>query len=241
MALRVIADHSRSVAFLIGDGVILPMKDGAMFFVKLLVERSALRSKTWTRRRIFFIKQYVSSLKKMSSAYPFLKNFDFILEVTEAEERFRITLDKGLLILEEAFANIEGNNLLDGDTVFQLHIDTFGFPLDLTRLIASEKGFIVDETGYQKRTVNEQKEAGRKNWKGAEQLQTSTDGNILEGSLELILKATPRRKRGSQIVALLDENKQPVNELQGKRSYDVIKLHFTLNLRTGWRQRFFIW
>ncbi len=215
MALRVIADHSRSVAFLIGDGVI-PSNEGRGYVLRRIARRAIRYGVKLGLTENFLHKAVRIIIEEMSSAYPFLKEkIDFILEVTEAEEeRFRITLDKGLVILEEAFSNIGENRLLDGDTAFQLH-DTFGFPLDLTRLIASEKGFIVDETGYHKR-MSEQKEAGRKNWKGAEQLQTTTDGNILEGIPATIFKGYTNTQTSSRIVELLDENKNPVNELQGK-------------------------
>ena len=81
------------------------------------------------------------------------------------EKRFSETLDKGLIILEQAFSALKEGDILSGDIAFQLH-DTYGFPVDLTSLIASERGFSVDHKGYEKRMAH-QKSTGRANWKGS--------------------------------------------------------------------------
>ena len=215
MALRVIADHSRSVAFLIGDGVI-PSNEGRGYVLRRIARRAIRYGVKLGLGENFLHKSVNIIIDEMSEAYPFLsEKRSFILEVTEAEEeRFRTTLDKGLLILEEAFENIGEDRLLNGDIVFQLH-DTFGFPLDLTRLIASEKRFFIDEAGYQKR-MNEQKEAGRKNWKGSGQLATTTEDDHLGDIAPTLFKGYDNKETSSTILALLDEKGQRVQEFSGK-------------------------
>ena len=97
----------------------------------------------------------------MSKAYPQLKERkDFIHEVVLGEEeRFSETLEKGLNILEQNFETLENGKVLSGDVVFQLH-DTYGFPVDLTSLIAEERGFGIDHKGYEERMAH-QKATGR--------------------------------------------------------------------------------
>ena len=214
MALRVIADHSRSVAFLIGDGVI-PSNEGRGYVLRRIARRAIRYGVKLGLDTLFLHKAVNIIIDEMSEAYPFLsEKRAFILEVTEAEEeRFRATLDKGLIILEEAFENIGENRCLDGDIAFQLH-DTFGFPLDLTRLIASEKGFYIDEAGYLER-MNEQKEAGRKNWKGAGSSDTQAHTASLADIPETQFEGYTETKTDATILALLDENRERVTALSG--------------------------
>lgn len=214
-ALRVIADHTRAVAFLIADSII-PSNEGRGYVLRRIARRAIRYAVKLGLKETFLHRAAKIIINEMSDTYPFLiDKTAFILEVIEAEEvRFRSTLDKGLLILEEAFEDLGENKTLDGNIVFQLH-DTFGFPLDLTRLIASEKGFFIDEAGYQKR-MKEQKEAGRANWKGSGQTATENNDNHLEGLSATVFLGYTETKTSSKILALLNENGQKVSSLSKK-------------------------
>ena len=213
-SLRVIADHTRAVVFLIADSVI-PSNEGRGYVLRRIARRAIRYAVKMGMKQTFLHRTAEIICNEMSGAYPYLVDKTaFILEVIEAEEvRFRSTLDKGLLILEEAFDELGEDKTLNGNIVFQLH-DTFGFPLDLTRLIASEKGFFIDEAGYKKR-MKEQKEAGRANWKGSGQTATENKENYLVGIDATVFLGYTEVKTSSKIRAILNENGQKVESLKG--------------------------
>ncbi|MEN8718781.1 MAG: alanine--tRNA ligase [Oceanococcaceae bacterium] len=145
-SLRVIADHIRSCAFLIADGV-LPANDGRGFVLRRILRRAVRHGHQLGARAPFF-HQLVSALAaQMGDAYPELpEQAEFIAQVIrQEEERFAETLEQGLKLLETALA--EAGARLDGATAFRLY-DTYGFPLDLTQDFARERGVDVDVAGF---------------------------------------------------------------------------------------------
>lgn len=212
VALRVIADHTRAVTFLVADGV-MPSNEGRGYVLRRIARRAIRYGVKLGLERNFLATCAQEIIKEMGEAYPIIQEkASFVLEVIETEEsRFRETLDRGLQILENAFVEHTHNNVLSGDIVFQLH-DTFGFPLDLTRLIASEKNIDIDEAGYEK-NMAEQKALGRANWKGADAAQSNTWTNkIFEGMNVEFTGYTGLEGKGT-IVALLNQQGELVSEL----------------------------
>lgn len=163
--LRMVADHARASAFLIGDRV-TPANEGRGYIVRRLIRR-AVRS-AWQMGGEGMIMPALAEATAgvMAGAYPELaSNLDFILEVTEREEgRFRRTLSAGAGRLEEALSRVPEGGLLDGAEAFRLH-DTYGFPIHLTEEMAAERGRGVDADGFAAE-MSRQRARAKSAWKG---------------------------------------------------------------------------
>ncbi len=158
-SLRVIADHLRSCAFLVVDGV-LPSNEGRGYVLRRIMRRAIRHGHKLGVNRAFFHKLVPALVKEMGEAYPELANAEAqVVKVFAAEEdQFAKTLEKGMSVLEDALAQVKGEQL-DGEIVFTLY-DTYGFPLDLTADIARERGLSVDEAGYD-RLMEQQRQQSR--------------------------------------------------------------------------------
>ncbi len=146
-SLRVIADHIRSCAFLIADGV-MPSNEGRGYVLRRIIRRAVRHGNKLGAKGAFF-HQLVSALsEQMGEAYPELVKQGAIIEkvLRIEEEQFGKTLDRGLAILEEHLASLEGD-VIPGDVVFKLY-DTYGFPADLTADVARERFMTIDERGF---------------------------------------------------------------------------------------------
>lgn len=160
VAIRVIADHIRAVAFAIADGQ-LPENNGAGYVIRRILRRAIRYGFTFLNKEEPFIYRLVETLSdEMGDFYPQLrKQKDLCRRVIQQEEKnFLRTLDQGLSLLETMINNAD-NQELSGEKAFELY-DTYGFPIDLTRLIAGEKGFSIDETTFRKE-LTKQKERSR--------------------------------------------------------------------------------
>ncbi|MCR4430757.1 MAG: alanine--tRNA ligase [Tepidanaerobacteraceae bacterium] len=148
---RVIADHSRAVTFLISDGVI-PGNEGRNYVLRRILRRAARYGRELDLNEPFLYKIAPCVASLMEDAYPELrKNLDYIQKVIKSEEeRFNETLSDGLKMLSEEINRLmqQQKNIIPGEVAFMLY-DTFGFPMDLTRDIALEKGFSVDVKSFE--------------------------------------------------------------------------------------------
>ena len=158
MAMRVIADHLRAVAFTVADGQ-LPGSGGAGYVVRRILRRAVRYAYSFLDQKEPFIYRLMSTLvAEMGEAFPELKHQEGqITKIIESEERsFLNTLENGLT----RFAGLEADNgVIAGPDAFELY-DTFGFPIDLTQLLAAEMGFKVDLEGFQA-GLTAQRERGR--------------------------------------------------------------------------------
>ena len=148
-SLRVIADHIRSCAFLIVDGV-LPSNEGRGYVLRRIIRRAARHGHHLGCKQPFFYRLVESLDAEMGDAYPELRRHRAHVErvlLTE-EKRFAETLERGMRILEDEIAALDGD-MIDGKTVFRLY-DTYGFPADLTADVAREKDLAIDEAGFEK-------------------------------------------------------------------------------------------
>ncbi|MCF6294857.1 MAG: alanine--tRNA ligase [Flavobacteriaceae bacterium] len=148
VAIRVIADHVRAVAFSIADGQ-LPSNTGAGYVIRRILRRAVRYGFTFLDKKEPFIYRLVEVLsKKMGMAFPELKTQKQLIEnvIKEEEASFLRTLDQGLILLDRIIKNSEGNEV-SGEKAFELY-DTYGFPIDLTALILNEKGLKLDEDGF---------------------------------------------------------------------------------------------
>lgn len=146
---KVIADHIRSVSFLIADGI-TPSNEGRGYVLRRIMRRGIRHGYKLGAKEPFLYSLVESLVKEMESAFPMLaSNQKQIEEIIHNEEKkFLETLDKGIEILEKEISNID-SKVIPGDVVFKLH-DTFGFPFDLTADIAREQDLKLDEVGFNK-------------------------------------------------------------------------------------------
>ena len=159
-AIRVIADHVRTVYFAIADGQ-LPSNTGAGYVIRRILRRGIRYGFTFLGQKKAFIHLLVNTLEQqMGDAFPELKREQKLAfnVIREEENSFLKTLDQGLLLLDTILKATKGK-VVDGAKAFELY-DTYGFPYDLTALIASERGFSVDEAGFSA-SMEEQKSRSR--------------------------------------------------------------------------------
>jgi len=165
-AMRVIAEHSRGITFLIADGVI-PSNEGRGYVLRRLLRRAALFGRRLGLNEPFIGEMARATIEQMGHVYPELvQRQDFILQVTELEEaRFSATLSTGLELLDRIMdeAASKGGNRISGEQAFKLY-DTYGFPKELTTEIAAERGFSVDVEGFEKE-MEKQRERAREGQK----------------------------------------------------------------------------
>jgi alanyl-tRNA synthetase len=147
-SLRVVADHLRSCAFLITDGV-LPSNEGRGYVLRRILRRAIRHGNKLGATEPFFASLVPALVSEMGTAYPELvrQKGAIMKALASEEEQFARTLDKGMDILEQALASLDGDQI-PGDVVFRLY-DTFGFPVDLTNDIARERGLELDIEGYE--------------------------------------------------------------------------------------------
>ena len=157
IATRVISDHVRAVAFSIADGQ-LPSNTGAGYVIRRILRRAIRYGFTFLDKKEPFIYRLVNVLsEKMGEAFPELKAQKQLIEnvIKEEENSFLRTLDKGLVLLDGIIASSDSKEI-SGEKIFELY-DTFGFPVDLTALILSEKGYTLDAKGFQEELQKQKK------------------------------------------------------------------------------------
>ncbi|MCK6526442.1 alanine--tRNA ligase [Myxococcota bacterium] len=212
-SLKVIADHARAAAFLVADGV-MPSNEGRGYVLRRVMRRAIRHGVKLGIERPFLHEVASKVVDLMGPAYPELEGRRaFLVKAIHAEERaFRETLTRGLSLLDEAFAReeVRGGRSLPGQEVFVLH-DTFGFPPDLTAVIARERGFEVDMVGYDQ-AMEEQRQRGREAWKGSGEeagAGGAWSGLAREGVVTEFLGYEGERARGRVIRLLRDGAEVP--------------------------------
>ena len=149
VALRIIADHARSVAFLIADGV-LPSNEGRGFVLRRLLRHAVLKAHLLGAEEASMQKMTSKVIELMADHYRELKAHEELISgiVSAEEDRFLQTLRTGLVYLDDALDELQKGDELEGATAFELH-DTYGFPVELTKEIAAERGIALDVTGFE--------------------------------------------------------------------------------------------
>ena len=225
ISIRVIADHSRSVTFLIGDGV-LPSNEGRGYVLRRILRRAARHGKLLGMGRPFLHEVCGVVIDEMKGAYPDLADkAAFIRKAVESEEqRFIETLDAGLRILQEEVTALKGagKEVIPGEIVFKLY-DTFGFPTDLTADIVRKDGLSLDMDGFEKAMAN-QREKARESWKGSGEEAISEVYHRLsvEGiASEFVGYGFRGESFESQVTAILKQG-QPVGEIADGDAAEII-------------------
>ena len=208
-SLRVIADHIRACTFLIVDGV-LPSNEGRGYVLRRIIRRAIRHGYKLGIQQPFFYKLVRPLEQEMGAAYPELTRGRVRAELVlrQEEERFAETLANGMVLLEAAIRNLDGATVIDGDTVFKLY-DTYGFPLDLTADVARERGFTIDQAGFEA-AMEEQRRRSQ---------QASKFGVDLRGGAPLDARTLFRGYEGlsgsGSVVALLKAGAQVESLEQG--------------------------
>jgi alanyl-tRNA synthetase len=165
-SMRVIAEHSRAIAFLLADGV-MPSNDGRGYVLRRLIRRAALFGKRLGLEKPFLQQTTTAAIERMKDVYPELaQRQELVLRVSELEEtRFHENLNTGLALLDNLIADpaSQVRNKIPGTEVFKLY-DTYGFPIELTREIVTKAGLTVDVDGFEKE-MEKQKERARSSHK----------------------------------------------------------------------------
>jgi len=161
VSIRVITDHIRSATFMVSDGI-MPANEGRGYVLRRIIRRAARHGRMLGIEGVFLADVAMTVISESKDGYPELEEKkDFILKVlTQEEERFAKTLDQGLAILGEMESEMtrRGEKVLSGENAFKLY-DTYGFPIDLTEEILSEKGFTYDEDGFKAAMENQRQMA----------------------------------------------------------------------------------
>lgn len=165
--LRVLGDHCRSVSFLLADGA-LPSNEGRGYVLRRIIRRAIRYGRKLSTERSFLVPMSEVLIEHMGGFYPELKTRKnhILSTIKEEESRFLQTLDNGTAIFHEEIKKLKNQNskTISGETVFKLY-DTYGFPVDLTALMAAEEGLQLDEASFEKH-MQAAKEKAKASWKG---------------------------------------------------------------------------
>ena len=193
---KVIADHIRAASFLIVDGV-LPANEGRGYVLRRIMRRAIRHGYKLGLNEAFFYKLVAPLAVAMGEAYPELieKQAQIEKAIRQEEDSFATTLDKGMKLLDEAIAKLQGETTIPGEVVFKLY-DTYGFPLDLTADIARERNLKLDEAGYE-REMEAQRERAR-----AASKFSSAEGLKYEGAATAFLGYETLTLKDAKVLAL---------------------------------------
>lgn len=213
-AMRVIADHARATAFLVADGV-LPSNEGRGYVLRRIMRRAVRYGKHLGLDKPFMDGVTKAVIAEMGHAYKQLLDTKELLEkvVNNEEERFRETLENGLSMLDGEIEQLGDKEVISGEFIFKLY-DTYGFPFDIVRDIALERGVGFDEVGFQA-AMEKQREMSRASQKGegvklleegVKQLIGQNEKNTFVGYESLAVE--------SEVTGLLSEDGQVVEEIK---------------------------
>ncbi|MBT8149285.1 MAG: alanine--tRNA ligase, partial [Gammaproteobacteria bacterium] len=210
-SLRVIADHIRSCAFLVADGVV-SSNEGRGYVLRRIIRRAIRHGNKLGASDLFFYQLVAPLAEQMGEAYPeLIERREFIERTLRNEEdQFAQTLEQGIKILEQAIAGLK-DKTIPGDVAFKLY-DTYGFPLDLTADIARERGLTVDNDGYQSAMQKQRAQA-----KAASQFKAAAldklDISAAGGSSETQFDGYEQLQTQVEVEALFSDG-QAVEQLQ---------------------------
>ena len=225
-AMRVLADHCRSVSFLLADGA-LPSNEGRGYVLRRIMRRAIRYGRKLSTDSSFLIPMSEALITHMSDFFPELKvrKEHILTSIRDEEVRFLQTLDNGSGIIQDEIKKLKAKNakVISGETLFKLY-DTYGFPVDLTGLIAAEEGLSVDETSFEK-IMSDSKVKAKSTWK-AKSLQADEKHVIEFGQKH---SATPTAFIGyehlsypSLIVALSNGSTEVTTLKEGESGFIVL-------------------
>jgi len=209
VAFRVIADHSRASAFLIADGV-LPSNEGRGYVLRRIIRRAIRFGRVLGLEKPFLYETALVVVDEMGDTYPELLRARQTIEkiLILEEERFRETLERGLALLEDELQKLSsrGEKVIPGEFIFKLY-DTYGFPYDIVRDVALERGFSLDIAGFE-REMQKQRERSRKHWKGELAKAPEVFRHLLEAGLGKNFVGYETTEAEAEILALVKKGEE---------------------------------
>jgi alanyl-tRNA synthetase len=217
VAVRIIVDHVRAISFLIGDGIV-PSNEGRGYVLRRLIRRAYRQGNLLGLHEPFLYKLVGGVSDIMKDAYPeLLSSVTHISKVCLSEEsRFSSTLASGLRTFKQYIEEIrkQGDRILKGAKVFKLY-DTFGFPLDLSRELAEEKGIALDEEGFHKE-LEKQRQRARLSWKGDAFQKGKKAYEALKDLSVKFVGYEDYKVPEAQVLAIIKRGKQALELKQGE-------------------------
>ncbi|WP_223789455.1 alanine--tRNA ligase [Marinicella meishanensis] len=209
-SLKVIADHIRTCAFLIADGV-LPSNEGRGYVLRRIIRRAARHGHKLGAQGLFFHHMVQPLIEVMGEDYPELVSEQAAIEgaLQKEEVKFSDTLDVGMQEYRKATAQLPAGQAVPGEVAFKLY-DTFGFPLDLTQDVAREDGRVVDEVAFAT-CMQAQKAQSKSNKQFSQVNQISAD--VIKALTPTEFTGYDQQQGSAQVIMLLQDNK-PVDQLQ---------------------------
>lgn len=207
-SIRVITDHARAVAFLVGDGV-LPSNEGRGYVLRRILRRALRHGKLLDQSRPFFYRITNEVITQYKEVYPELEiNAGFIQKVVQnEEENFSNTLNMGFQRVEEILIDLKKkkSTTLPGEEVFKLY-DTYGFPVDLAEEMAKDSGVELDMAGFD-RAMQSQKEKAQASWKGSGEKEVAPFfKNFIKNSPATVFQGYGNTHGEGTVLAILKEN-----------------------------------
>ena len=216
---RVIADHIRCLTFTIGDGV-MPSNEGRGYVIRRILRRAVLYGKKLNMDDAFIYRLVDNVIGLLGDVFPdVLPRREFITRTIQGEEnRFHQTIERGLELLDNSFDTLteKDDTQLDGKRAFELY-DTFGFPLDLTQMLARERGFTVDDAGFE-HSMEEQRARGRAAWEargGANDEEIAVYADVLKEHGETEFVGYTKDNIEAEVVALIADSESVGSAHQG--------------------------
>jgi len=221
-ALRVLADHVRSLTFAISDGV-MPSNEGRGYVLRRILRRGVRYGSKIGMKKPFIYKGVDKVVEIMGKVYPELVEKQELVKkvILSEEERFQRTLEQGLERLDSVMSNLNAQNVfvIPGKDAFELY-DTYGFPLDLTQNVAEEKGFTVDEDEFQK-AMEEQRERGRAAWQTVGSIfQTGVYNDLLKEQGPTVFRGYDNTSLDARIIAIVKDEEL----LSGAKKGDEVEI-----------------
>lgn len=215
VAMRVIADHIRTLSVAIADGV-MPSNDGRGYVLRRLLRRAVRFGRNLGFKKPFLAELYPLVAESLGPVFSeIIERKESILPALQAEEEsFAVTLDRGIALFEEQAAKVKasGAKQLPGEQAFKLY-DTYGFPLDLTCLMAEEQGLEVDETGFAQ-CMDEQRKRARKARKGQDGSAADLVSGLIKENLRSEFFGYDQLTQDTKILALSADGER-LQKLQG--------------------------
>jgi alanyl-tRNA synthetase len=235
LSFRVVADHIRSITFLIADGI-FPSNEGRGYVLRRILRRALRYGKALGLDEPFLHGLVGSVVDNMKGAYPELAgSYELISKIVYSEEeRFLNTLQNGLNLLYGEIERLRAGNVheLPGGLAFKLY-DTYGFPLDILFDVGREEGLTVDEAGFN-RAMEHQREQSRRSWKGSgEQEIPEVYRELLSQGIKTVFEGYEQQKIQAKVLAIVREGKGGSSMLQAGHTGEVVLDRTTLYGQAG--------
>ena len=227
LSLRICADHSRSVVFMIADGI-LPGNEGREYVLRRLLRRAVMHGHMLGIEPPFLCEYFAQIIKLMGHVYPEIVDNRELVEsvIRSEEERFGRTLRTGEAYLNKALANLSAGDVLSGEEAFKLH-DTYGFPVEVTREFCEEKNITVDMEGFDE-CMTQQRERARAATKDDAEAAWSTYGSV---EAEIFKETGPTRFVGydslqskARILALVKDGQRVASLGEGEEGEIILSV-----------------